>query len=160
MWGRVRALLVAAEKVAQVSQLVRDGRRRALQDGVELLVSLEEDDLPSLYAIAREVVRAHDEAAEAAAAEEEADDNAPARPAQPPPRSAPARSSTVWWQQLGDDDDDDDGRAGVRALESWIATKHLGRARLCLLKGQVNEAISALEQLRTDFIMFARSAAP
>ena len=52
------------------------------------------------------------------------------------------------------------GRAGVRALESWIATKHLGRARLCLLKGQVNEAISALEQLRTDFIMFARSAAP
>ena len=48
----------------------------------------------------------------------------------------------------------------MRALESWIATKHLGRARLCLLKGQVNEAISALEQLRTDFIMFARSAAP
>ena len=42
MWGRVRALLVAAEKVAQVSQLVRDGRRRALQDGVELLVSLED----------------------------------------------------------------------------------------------------------------------
>ena len=123
-------------------------------------VSLEEDDLPSLYAIAREVVRAHDEAAEAAAAEEEADDNAPARPAQPPPRAAPPRSSTVWWQQLGDDDEDDDGRAGVRALESWVATKHLGRARLCLLKGQVNEAISALEQLRTDFIMFARSAAP
>ena len=49
----------------------------------------------------------------------------------------------------------------MRALESWIATKHLGRARLCLLKGQVNvEAISALEQLRTDFIMFAHSAAP
>ena len=50
----------------------------------------------------------------------------------------------------------------MRALESWIATKHLGRARLCLLKGQVNEAISALEveQLRTDFIMFARSAVP
>ena len=105
-------------------------------------------------------MRAHDEAAEAAAAEEEADDNAPARPAQPPPRPAPPRS-TVWWQQLhDDDDDDDDARAGVRAIESWIATKHLGRARLCLLKGQVNEAISALEQLRTDFIMFARSAAP
>ena len=160
MWGRVRALLVAAEKVAQVSHLVRDGRRKALQEGVELLVSLEEDDLPSLFAIAREVVRAHDDARAEAAAAEETDDNAPPRPAPPPSRTAPPRS-IVWWQQLHDEDDDDDeGHGGVHAIESWVATRHLGRARLCLLKGQVTEAISGLDQLRTDFIMFARSAAP
>ena len=160
-WGRVRALLVAAEKVAQVSHLVRDGRRKALQEGVELLVSLEEDDLPSLFAMAKEVVRAHDEAAEAAAAKG-TNDNAPPRPAPPPPRTNPPRS-IVWWQQLHDDDDDDDddeGHGGLHAIESWVATRHLGRARLCLLKGQVTEAISGLDQLRTDFIMFARSAAP
>ena len=113
----------------------------------------------TLFAIAREVVRAQDEAAEAAAANE-TDDNAPPRPAPPPPRTAPPRG-IVWWQQLhNDDDDDDEGHGGVHAIESWIATRHLGRARLCLLKGQVAEATSGLDQLRTDFIMFARSAAP
>eukprot|EP00964_Phaeocystis_antarctica_P117843 scaffold81672_cov52-Phaeocystis_antarctica.AAC.2 len=160
MWGRVRALLVAAEKVAQVSHLVRDGRRKALQEGVELLVSLEEDDLPSLFAIAREVVRAHDDARAEAAAAEETDDNVPPRPAPPPSRTAPPRS-IVWWQQLHDEDDDEEeGHGGVHTIESWVATRDLGRARLCLLKGQVTEAISGLDQLRTDFIMFARSAAP
>ena len=159
MWARVRALLVAAEKVAQVAHLVRDGRRRALQEGVQLIVSLEEDDMPTLFQIAKEVVRASDEA-EAADAPDENDAGGGGGGAgagggaahnAPPPR-------IVWWHQL--DQEGEDGHDAMQTMDDWVATRHLGNARLSLLKGQVQEAVQALDKLRLDFILFARSAAP
>merc|ERR1712046_188245 len=60
IWGRARALLVAAEKVAQVMVLVKQGRRRALQEAVQLLVRMEEEDMPRLFAICRDIMRATD----------------------------------------------------------------------------------------------------
>ena len=160
MWARVRALLVAAEKVAQVAHLVRDGRRRALQEGVQLIVSLEEDDMPTLFQIAKEVVRASDEA-EAADAPDENDAGGGggggagagggAAHNAPPPR-------IVWWHQL--DQEGEDGHDAMQTMDDWVATRHLGNARLSLLKGQVQEAVQALDKLRLDFILFARSAAP
>eukprot|EP00908_Phaeocystis_cordata_P002689 Transcript_12933.p2 GENE.Transcript_12933~~Transcript_12933.p2 ORF type:complete len:284 (-),score=129.10 Transcript_12933:56-907(-) len=149
VWARVRALLVAAEKVAQVAHLVRDGRRKTLQEGVQLLVSLEEDDLPTLFAIAKEVVRLSDEAESAADADADANQNGSARRDAPPPR-------TVWWRQL---EEDDEGRGGMHELEDFVAHRHLHQARLGLLQGRVAEATKALDKLRVDFVMFARSAA-
>jgi len=48
VWGRARSLLVAAEKVSQVMLLVKQGRRRSLQEAVQLLVKMEEDDIPQV----------------------------------------------------------------------------------------------------------------
>ena len=45
---RARSLLVAAEKVSQVMLLVKQGRRRSLQEAVQLLVKMEEDDIPQV----------------------------------------------------------------------------------------------------------------
>ena len=64
----------------------------------------------------------------------------------------------MWWHQL--DQEGEDGHDAMEAIGDWIATRHLGSARLSLLKGQVQEAVQALDKLRLDFILFARSAAP
>ena len=60
MWARGRALLVASEKIAQVVQLVKHGKRRSLQEGVQLLVTIEESDLPRLFTVCREIIRLTD----------------------------------------------------------------------------------------------------
>ena len=64
-WARCRSLLVASEKMGQVVRLVSHGRRRSLQEGVQLLASMEEVDIPILF-ICRDIVRATDAAADAA----------------------------------------------------------------------------------------------
>ena len=96
----VRALLVAAEKVGQVVYLIKDGRRSSLQEGVHLLVSLQEEDMPP-FTVCREIMRATDDEA----------------------RASPApggEGRVVWWHRLEDfADDDDEHRASRRLRRGW-----------------------------------------
>ena len=142
MWSRARALLVAAEKVGQVVYLIKDGRRSSLQEGVHLLVSLQEEDMPPLFTVCREIMRATDDEA----------------------RASPApggEGRVVWWHRLEDfADDDDDEHEGVEEVEKWVASRHLADARRLLLKGQLKEGTAALEKLRNDLLMYFRDATP
>lgn len=142
MWSRARALLVAAEKVGQVVYLIKDGRRSSLQEGVHLLVSLQEEDMPPLFTVCREIMRATDDEA----------------------RASPApggEGRVVWWHRLEDfADDDDDEHEGVEEIEKWVASRHLADARRLLLKGQLKEGTAALEKLRNDLLMYFRDATP
>ena len=47
---------------SRLSSEAEGARRRALQEGVQLLIALEEDDLPQIFAICREIMRSTDEA--------------------------------------------------------------------------------------------------
>ena len=47
----------------------------------------------------------------------------------------------------------------MQAIKDWVASRRLAKARLNLLKGQVQDAVQSLDLLRVDFLMFARSAA-
>ena len=180
-WARCKALLVAAEKVAQVLALIKNGRRRSLQEGVQLLVTMEEGDMPTLFTICREVMRATDaeQAATAAAStappgkvyggagmaelpkDPEAVDNATrargSAVAGPGPAAAVAPASrTVWWHQI---DEGDEESYDVRDVSEWALTRGLRRARLQLMNKQGPDGIAALEKLRSELLLFARDAA-
>ena len=128
-WARCRALLVASEKVSQVLQLVRHGRRRSLQEGVQLLVTMEEGDMPTLFSIARDIMRATD-AEEQRAAAKAAEDAAKAAseraalgyPPDPDAAAPPLPQKTVWWHQI---DDENDEAYEVRDFSDWHATRDL-----------------------------------
>ena len=153
-WARCRALLVASEKVAQVLQLVRHAKRRSLQEGVQLLVTMDEGDMPTLFGLAREIMRATDaEHANAAAAP-------PPRPRERGARAAGAGADdapkTVWWHQI--DDENDEGYE-IKDFSDWHATRDLRSARLHLMNNRVPEGVAALEKLRGDLLLYARDAA-
>ena len=143
MWARACALLVASEKVAQVVELVKAARRRSLQEGVQLLIALEEDDLPQIFAICREIMRSTDEAQAVAEATSAA--------------GVPAR--TIWWHQV-DEEGEEVGTALHEVAMDAAASKYLKRARLQLMQGHAVEAIGALNKVRLDFVAFARDAVP
>lgn len=143
-WRRCRALLVAAEKVAQVLELLNHGKRRSLQEGVQLLVTMEETDIGPLFAIAREVMRLTD--AELSQ--------------QPPSSTAPratleASRTVIYWHQI---EDENDMAYEVKDSAEWTATKDLRRARLQLMNNRVAEGVAALEKLRQDLLLYARDA--
>jgi hypothetical protein len=134
-WARGCALLVAAEKVAQVIQLIHHGTRRSLQEGVQLLVVMEESDMAHLFTVCRDVMRTTDLE-----------------------RHGP-RGATVWWHQV---DENGDSFAEMNTLAEWSATHDLRQARLLLMgrDGAANpkDGIVILDKLRANFLLYARDA--
>ena len=133
-------------QVAQVVELVKTARGRSLQEGVQLLIALEEDDLPQLFVICRDIMRSVDQP--------------DAAPAQTVSRTS-AVAPTAWRHTL---EEDNDGAFASQEVptdaSSWAAAKCLKRARLQLMQGRAIEAIAALEKLRLDFVAFARDTSP
>ena len=152
--------------------LIRHGRRRSLQEGVQLLLSMEQSDMPTLFSVASEVVRATD--AEQLAATTNAATNAAAaggggdhgrnnngRAANSAGVAAgggarPQPQRTVWWHQI---DDRDDESYNMKDVNEWGCAKDLNEARLLLMKQTSKEqAIATLEKLRGDLLLYARDA--
>ena len=127
-------------------RLVRHGKRRSLQEGVQLLVTMEEGDMPTLFVVCREIVHATD-AGEAAAAASIGGATADA----PPPR-------TIWWHQI-DDGDDEAYNVEMRNVSTWRMAHELKGARLHFMNNRANEGIAALEKFRRDLLLYARDAA-
>ena len=160
-WARTRALLVASEKVAQVLHLVRHGRRRSLQEGVQLLVTMEESDMATLFQIAREIMRATDtehlrENATRSAAPAAAPHKGVQHAANRAPTPETAVGKTTWWHQI---DDENDETYEVKDFSEWHATRDLRTARLHLMNNRAIDGVSALEKLRGDLLLYARDAA-
>ena len=185
-WARCRALLVASEKVAQVLQLVRHGGRRSLQEGVQLLVTMEDGDMPTLFTIAREIMRATDaeqnkqqrkreetavdrghlaaaSAAAAAAAPMRQRSRAAAAKGDGAKTAAaaplPEKETTggkTVWWHQIDDENDESYE--VKDFSEWHATKDLRSARLHLMNNRATEGVASLEKLRSDLLLYARDA--
>ena len=143
-WRRCRALLVASEKCAQVLELLQHGKRRSLQEGVQLLMTMEETDMAPLFAIAREIMKLTD-------AELSKQVNAAA----PSSAANAAPPMVIYWHQI---DDENDENYEVRDFADWALTRDLRRARLQLMNNRVAEGIAALEKLRSNLLLYARDA--
>ena len=67
----------------------------------------------------------------------------------------PLPQKTVWWHQI---DDENDEAYEVRDFSDWHATRDLRKARLHLMNNRGHDGVAALEKLRSDLLLYARSA--
>ena len=177
----MRSLLIAAEKVSQVTLLVKQGKRRSLQDAVQLLVAMEEVDMPQLFLICRDIMRATDRALAHQLAHQRARERASTEIAldahgarldrmahtvsfsskhhHAPDGAAAAAEvpvATIWWHQI---DDENDESYELKDFTEWHATKDLRKARLHLMNNRAADGVAALDKIRGDLLLYARDAA-
>lgn len=163
-WARARELLRAAEKVGQVLHHVRTGKRRSLQTAVQLLMTIEEVDLPQLFKTCMEVVQLTDQQQQNSKTRaggpraKQADGSVALAVTGGGLRDAAAEyQATVWWHQIDEGEGNDSYE--VVELADWVSAKDLKRARLQLMRrGGIDDGIAALEKMRNDLLLFARDA--
>ena len=163
-WARARELLRAAEKVGQVLHHVRTGKRRSLQTAVQLLMAIEEVDLPQLFKTCKEVMHLTDQQQQSSKTRageprsKQADGSVGIAFGGGGLRDAAAEyQPTVWWHEIDEGEGNDSYE--VVELADWVSARDLKRARLQLMRrGGIDDGIAALEKMRNDLLLFARDA--
>ena len=128
---------------------------------------MEEEDLPQLFGMCRDIMRATDREVRGArltavaAARKAATGDGEGDPAHQTHQTSQTHQTavaprTIWWHQIVDPDETD-GREPA-SVEEWVVCRELKRTRMRLMNSRGGDGAASLEKVRQDFLLYARDA--